>query len=159
MELCDIFDASGTWTGRTVARGTELPPGEYYRVVQVWIRNENGDYLVQQRALHLVSGPGMWATTAGYVLTGEESVAGAVREVREELGLELTPSQFRLFDRMAMNHLLQDIWLVEVSSAEIGQPMLGPEVADWQWASKNALARMIEAHAFFAYSYFARLPD
>lgn len=159
MELCDIVDAVGNRIGKTVTRGTPLPAGEYYRVVQVWIRNEHGQYLVQQRALHLVSGPGMWATTAGYVLSGEESLAGAIREVGEELGLHLSPHMLRLFDRLARNALFQEIWLADVQQDVIGTPTLGPEVADWKWATKADLTQMIGRQEFFAYSYFDRLPE
>jgi 8-oxo-dGTP diphosphatase len=158
MEMCDVYSESGTRTGSTVVRGTKLLPGEYYLVVQVWIRNEKGEYLIQRRALHLESGPGMWATTAGYILTGEESIPGAIREVREELGIQLSAGVFHHFDQLAGGYLLQDIWLAEVSEDAIGTPDLGSEVSQWKWASKAEISQMIKNGEFFAYSYFDRLP-
>ncbi|HEX2619154.1 MAG TPA: NUDIX domain-containing protein [Phototrophicaceae bacterium] len=159
MEMCDVFDQSGARTGKIVARGTELQPDEYYLVVQVWIRDENGVYLVQQRGLHLLSSPGIWATTAGYILSGEESIAGAVREVSEELGIQLSSAQLKRFNRLAMNGLMQDIWLAEVSRDAMDRPVSGPEVANWKWASKSELTQMIGRGEFFAYSYFDQLPE
>ncbi len=157
-ELCDVFDDMGVSTGQTVVRGTTLRAGEYYLVVQVWIRNAFGQYLIQQRAPHLLSGAGMWATTAGQVLAGETSLAGAVREVQEELGLTLPPALCQRFDRLKMGDLMQDIWLVEIGDLALGEPKLGIEVTAWQWASKHQIAQMIQQGQFFAYSYFARLP-
>lgn len=136
-------------------RGTQLQEGECYLVVQVWLQNENGDYLVQQRAFHLVSGPGMWATTAGYVLSGEESLNGAIREVNEELGLQ--PIHFRKFARLVQGNLMQDIWLAHVP--QDSTPVLGSEVAAWKWASKRELKQMINNGEFFHYSYFDQLPE
>lgn len=159
MEWCDVFDDSGTRTGRTAARGTELRQGEYYLVVQVWIRNERGEYLIQQRAPHLDSGPGIWATTAGYVLAGEESMAGAIREVREELGIQLLPASLRRFERLNMENRIEDIWLAEVPNDSINTPILGSEVTNWKWATKSEIRQMIRCGEFFAYSYFETLPE
>ncbi|MBZ0299537.1 MAG: NUDIX domain-containing protein [Anaerolineae bacterium] len=125
----------------------------------MWIRNEAGQYLIQQRAPHLISAPGIWATTAGYVQAGEDSLTAALREVHEELGLRLSPDSFRRFERLVGNHLMQDIWLVDVIRCSVGTPIMGLEVADWQWASKNEITHMIGYGDFFAYSYFDRLPE
>jgi 8-oxo-dGTP diphosphatase len=157
MEMCDVHDESGTHTGRIVARGTDLPQGQYYLVVQVWIRNESGEYLIQQRAPHLISGPGIWATTAGYVLAGEESISGAIREVNEELGLQLSPVHFTLYDRHILENRIEDVWFADVSSDVIGAPNLGPEVSDWKWVSKSELGQMVSTGDFFAYSYIDRI--
>jgi len=159
MELCDVYDESETRTGRIVARGTKLPQEEYYLVVQVWIRNEIGEYLVQQRAHHLTSGPGIWGTTAGYVLAGEDSISGAIREVEEEMGIHLPPEHLRRFDRLKMDSLMQDLWLAEITKRSIGEPRLGPDVADWKWISKAELMQMVRRGDFFAYSYLSTLPE
>lgn len=159
MEMCDVHDQSGVRTGRIVARGTVLEQGEYYLAVQVWIRDQGGEYLVQQRALHLASGPGVWATTAGYVLAGEDSISGAIREVNEELGLQLFPAQMRHFKRLITQHRIEDVWIADVAKETLGLPQLGAEVNAWGWASKSALQQMISTGEFFGYSYFELLPE
>lgn len=158
MELLDIRNEAGDLTGRVAARGTPLLPGEYHLAVHVWIRNEIGEYLVQRRALHLLSGPGIWATTVGYVLAGEDSISGAIRETNEELGIQLLPASLKWFSRLVMDHRIEDHWLAEVSKQSIGEPAPGPEVIDWQWASKSQLQQMINRGEFFAYRYFETLP-
>jgi 8-oxo-dGTP pyrophosphatase MutT (NUDIX family) len=158
VEICDVFDGAGTRTGRTVVRGVGLPRGEYYLVVQVWIRNEAGGYLIQQRARPLASGPGVWAPTAGYVLAGGSSISGAIREVEEELGVRLPPAYLRRFDRLETEDRLEDLWPAEVPEERLGAPTLGPEVAGWRWATKDELRHMMNRGDFFAYSYFERLP-
>jgi 8-oxo-dGTP diphosphatase len=157
MEMCDVLDAGGAVTGKIVARGTVLPAGEYYLAVQVWIRNEAGHYLIQQRAPHM-SSPGMWATTAGYVVAGEASMAGAVREVAEELGLRLLPDHFSHFDRLTMKTQIEDVWIAQVATGALGTPTLGSEVSAWKWASKSEIYQMISRGEFFPYSYFDQLP-
>lgn len=159
MEMCDVYDQSGARTGRVVVRGMALGSGEYYLAVQVWIRDQTGEYLVQQRALHLASGAGVWATTAGYVVAGEDSISGAIREVNEELGLHLSPAQMQLFMRLITPNRIEDVWIADVAQQTLGLPQLGEEVNAWRWASKHALRQMISAGEFFGYSYFESLPE
>lgn len=155
MELCDIVDEFGNRTGQVVTRGTKLTTGEFYLVVHVWIKDENANYLIQQRSAHLASDPGIWATTVGYVLASEDSLNGAIREVEEELGIQLLPSQLSLFDRHPMGNRVEDIWLAEILSNSIGVPTLGPEVTAWKWVSKYELENMVSRSEFFRYSYLS----
>jgi len=158
MEMCDVVDEQGAATGRCVARGTPLRPGDYYLVVHVWIQDESGAYLVQQRAFDRPTDPGVWATTAGQVQAGEDGLAAALREVSEELGLDLTPAHFRRLMRHAMEDRVEDIWLATVTRAVLGPPRPGPEVADWKWASKAMLIDLARRGEFFGYSYLDKLP-
>jgi 8-oxo-dGTP diphosphatase len=153
MELCDIVDESGNRTGRVAPRGSALSLGEFFPVVHVWIRDEFGNYLIQQRAFDRLSDPGVWAITAGYILAGEDSLSGAIREVEEELGIQLSPSHLKRFDRHALENRLEDIWLADIPRSSMGTPTLGPEVADWKWVSKVELEQMAGRNDFFRYSY------
>ena len=157
IELCDVVDKFRNRTGRIVTRGTELASDEFYLVVHVWIRDENNNYLIQQRALHLISDPGVWATTVGYVLAGEESIECAIREVKEELGIQLLPAQLKCFDRHIFENRVEDVWVTEISIGTTGTLVPGPEVADWKWISKFELEDMVNRGNFFRYSYYRNL--
>ena len=156
MELCDIVDKHGNPTGRIVERGTKLGPDEFYLVVQVWIRDEKNSYLIQQRGLHLQSGPGVWATTAGYVMAGEESMDAAIREVEEELGLQLSPSHLKRIDRHVLDNRVEDAWMAEVIRNTIGIPVPGEEIADCKWLSREELEEWVNRGQFFRYSYHGK---
>jgi 8-oxo-dGTP diphosphatase len=157
MELCDVVDQYGNRTGRFVERGTELTSGEFYLVVHVWIRDKNNHYLIQQRAFHLASGPGVWATTVGYVLSGEESISGALREVTEELGLQLSVAHIKRFDSHTFDNRFEDVWVAEVTRDSISTPNPGDDVAAYRWVSKTELEQMVSLGSFFRYSYIDRL--
>ena len=100
----------------------------------------------------------MWAVTAGQVRAGEDSLAAAIRETSEELGLDLSPGHLRRLERHALDNRVEDVWLATVSRESLGSPRPGPEVAGWKWASKAALMKLVERDEFFEYSYFDRLP-
>lgn len=153
MELCNLVNEHGTRTGRIVPRGTQLSPGEYYPVIHVWIRDEHNNYLIQQRAFHLASGPGVWATTVGYVQAGEEFIAAVIREVEEELGIRLPLDCLEMFSHRAWENRFEKRWLAKVSRNAIGAPALGPEVADCKWVYNVDLDEMVKRGEFFRYSY------
>ena len=76
-ELWDLYDSAGEPLDRTIRRGEPMAEGEFHLVVQIWVRNPRGEYLIQKRADHLEILPGLWAATAGSVLAGEDSRTGA----------------------------------------------------------------------------------
>jgi len=92
-ELWDLYGADRAPLGCTHARGEALPEGCFHLVVHVWMRNSRGQYLISQRAASRPTFPLMWECVGGSVLAGEDSLTGAVREVKEEVGLELAPEQ------------------------------------------------------------------
>jgi 8-oxo-dGTP pyrophosphatase MutT (NUDIX family) len=157
VERWDVYSKDGVRTGRVIVRGQVLAPDEYHLAVHIWIRNEDGDYLIQQRAPHLESGPGMWATTVGHVWAGEDSLMAACRETEEELGLVLQLSLFHPIHRVVTGQLIQDVYLVQLPIASSYTFLLAPEVSKVTWASKPTIQQMIDDGTFFGYSYFQRI--
>lgn len=59
-----------------------------HRIVHVLVFNDKGEIALQQRGLTESFMPGAWGTSAGgHVHTGESAEEGALRELREELGI------------------------------------------------------------------------
>jgi len=86
-ELLDVVDADnrviGTASRRAVHRANRL-----HRAVHVLVFDGAGRLYVQRRALDKDCDPGLWDTSAaGHLAVGEEPLAGALRELAEELGL------------------------------------------------------------------------
>lgn len=95
-ELWDVYDKDRNITGKTVERGTYMADDEYHLVVQIWIKNDENKWLISKRAPHKRHGL-KWEPTGGSVVAGETSVQGALREVKEEVGIVLEPEKGRLF--------------------------------------------------------------
>ena len=72
-------------------RGHTVPEGAYHIVISIWLKNKDGLYLMSKRSDEKEWSPGVWETTGGAVMAGETSLEGAVREVKEELGIDLDP--------------------------------------------------------------------
>lgn len=96
MEKWDLYTKYREKTGKEHIRGEEIPEGLYHLAVHVWIRNSKGEYLLSRRAADRPTYPFFWKTVGGSVLQGETSIEGAVREVKEEVGITLSPESGQL---------------------------------------------------------------
>jgi len=90
MEIWDLYSLDGEIIGEH-KRGTPMPEDGYHLVVHVWIRNSEGKYLMTQRSANKKTFPLAWECVGGSVLQGEDSLTAALREVAEEVGIQLCP--------------------------------------------------------------------
>ena len=91
MEIWDAYNSDFEVIERmTLVRGEEasIPDGVYHLVGHVLVRHTDGTYLLMQRDPGK-SHPGMWeATAGGSALKGETPLECAIRELREDTGIE-----------------------------------------------------------------------
>ena len=89
MELWDAYDVRGNSLEHTLIRGEGVPAGEYHLVADILVRHTDGSFLLTQRDPQKPAFPGCWELSAGgSVLAGETALSGAMRELREETGIQ-----------------------------------------------------------------------
>lgn len=97
MELLDIVDENGQPTGKTVERELAHAQGIRHRTSHVWLLRRRGgevEVLLQKRSAQKDSHPGCYdISSAGHIPAGVDFRESAVRELREELGLEASPEE------------------------------------------------------------------
>jgi len=97
-EMLDILDENGILTGIKKERSAVHTDGDWHKVIQIFIVNEN-KILLQQRALTKKSDPGKWcASASGHISAGETSFTAAIKEFQEELGREVEKDKLKLVD-------------------------------------------------------------
>lgn len=150
MELWDLYNENRELTGQDHIRGEKLPDGCFHLVVHVWIRNSQGQYLISQRAANRPTFPLMWETVGGSVLKGENSLQGALREVKEEVGIDLSETGRVLFtkvrkviDGKRFNDIL-DVWLFEYDGEASLTQATTEEVAQAKWLSREQIKVLYE---------------
>lgn len=90
-ELWDIYDENKQLTGRTMKRNDwNMQPGDYHLTVLGVVRHVDGRYLITRRVMTKSWAPGWWEVSGGGVMAGEDSRTAVLREVREEIGLDVS---------------------------------------------------------------------
>ncbi len=92
-ELVDILDSKGNPTGKTTLKSEAHRKGLFHPTVHIWFFTSDGKLLIQQRGKHKGTHPLLWdVSVAGHVGAGEEIELSALREVKEEIGLDISKS-------------------------------------------------------------------
>jgi len=94
MEKIDVLTKDGSDAGYNVTREEAHLKGLWHRTVHIWIINSKGMILIQKRAPTKETHPGKWdVSCAGHLSAGDKSVNGAIRELKEELGISVQDSE------------------------------------------------------------------
>jgi 8-oxo-dGTP diphosphatase len=134
-EYWDVLDAHRRPTGRIHRRGVAMAPGDFHLVILAWIIHPEGRILLTRRH-PCKPWPLLWECTGGSVIAGEDSLAGALREVEEETGLRLLPGEGRIVLRRMGEDTHYDYWLF-VQDVDIGSSRLQEgEVVDIKWVDR-----------------------
>ena len=147
MELWDLYTENRRLTGKTHIRGEEIPDGYYHLVVHVWIKNSMGEYLISQRSATRPTCPLMWECVGGSVVAGESSLEGALREVKEEVGLDLLPGSGKLlFSKTRRTyHDIMDVWLFQYNGEVSLDNATTDEVAQIKWMTVPQIRELLDS--------------
>lgn len=151
-EIWDVYDKNRRLTGRRHRRGDTLAEGDYHLVVHVWMRNSKGEFLITKRTANK-GFPNMWESTGGSALTGDDSLAAALREVKEETGLTLDPARGRVVHSYMGNDYFVDVWLFDQDFDIEDVVLQENETCDRMYASEKTICRLEDAGKFVPYSY------
>jgi len=142
MEFWDVYDSQGNVTGKIKTRADEFLEDEYHLGASLWIVNHKGDLLIQKRALTKRIGPGKWGITGGAVRAGERSADGCVREVWEELGLQLKTQDIELLSRSFGKNIIFDDYVIVLDFTLTDAVLQAEEVSEIRWASVGEIREL-----------------
>ena len=150
MEYWDTYDINGNKTGRVVKRGEKLREGEFHLVVHIlpYFRDQ---YLIQKRSKLKETHPSIWAVTGGSAIRGEDSLEAALRETKEELGIDFSSRKYQKISRLIRSQSLADIWLFECELSVEEMDFNPKEVEVLKWLDLKGILKMVEQGEFFDY--------
>ena len=94
MELIDVLDEFGNPTGEVETKDEIYRRGLWHRSSHIWIENDKKELLVQKRNPNKQTFPNLWAiSVAGHVDSGETSRQTAIRELKEEVNLDVAANE------------------------------------------------------------------
>ncbi|MCI9234099.1 MAG: NUDIX domain-containing protein [Bacilli bacterium] len=96
FEYFDLLDENGNMTGVIKERSLVHKDGDWHKAVHIWIINEKGEILLQRRCATKDSDPNMLdISCAGHLSSGDSSLEGALRELKEELNLVVSSDELK----------------------------------------------------------------
>ncbi len=130
-ELIDVLNEDGTKTGKVVTRKEVHEKGLWHKIVVIAIIDKEGNVLMQQRAKDKETNPGKWdISVAGHVSAGQTSIESAIREVKEEIGMDVEEKDLQYMltyqtgrkvkDNFYANHIF-DVYLVKTEGIDISK--------------------------------------
>ena len=148
MEIWDLYNLDREVVGEHI-RGNAMPVDAYHLVVHIWIRNSDGQYLFTQRSSNKKTCPLKWECVGGSVLKGESSLHAALREVYEEVGINLSTkdgglvmTQVRNMDGETRVNDINDIYLFEYDGDANLELATTDEVDDFKWMTKDEIKEL-----------------
>ena len=99
MELLDVVDEKDRITGKILDRETIHENGLWHRQATCWIMNKEGKLLFQKRSKLKSHNPSKWSRTGGHIDAGEEVLDGIIREIKEEIGVNIPKEKLKLIQK------------------------------------------------------------
>lgn len=144
-EYFDVVNERDEPIGRALRREVHAR-GLWHRAVHVFVFGSDGRLFLQKRSMKKDMAPGLWdVSCSGHVDSGEAYEVAAVRELGEELGLQLAAPPARWFrvDAQAATGW-EFCWVYRLKHD--GPFVLHPEEIDaGEWIAPDELTRQMEA--------------
>lgn len=93
MEIFDLYDRSRNKLNKTIVRGNIIPKNAYHLVTTIWVIRYDNKILLTERDVLKEGVSGLWENTRGGVLSGENTINAAIRELKEETNINICASQ------------------------------------------------------------------
>lgn len=112
-------------------------------------------YLISQRSANRPTYPLMWECVGGSVVKGEDSLQGAIREAKEEVGVDLMPENGqvlftktrKIIEGKIFNDIM-DVWLFDYDGeVDLGNATTD-EVAQVAWMNREQIKELFDANMF-----------
>lgn len=137
--------------------------GVLHRAFSVFIFNDTGELMLQQRALHKYHSPGLWTNTCcSHQRNGESSLKAGKRRLMEEMGFSVSLQETTSFiykapfDNGLTEHELDHILIGNYN----GTPSINlDEVASWKWMPFDDVKKDISIHPELYTAWFKIIFD
>ena len=154
-ELIDILDEkTGEKTGKSILKKEAHKNGTWHGSVHILIVNNNYNKTLLQRRCELKDlYPNMWdIAVGGHISAGEDDVTSAKRELKEELGLDVSKYNLEFVgkttEKLNNNGVISNEWVsifvihadIDINSIVLQED----EVSEIKWCSKEELNKLIE---------------
>lgn len=153
QEMFDVLNEKGEYTGAVETREKCHKEGLWHKAVTLFIINSKNQVLLQRRSPRKKLWPNCLDITAGgHVLTGEFGFEAIIREVKEELGIELERSDVTFIGGALssnikgyiVNNHMNEFYIVHKDIDETKLILQEEEVSEVKWMEKDEILERIK---------------
>ena len=143
MEYLNLYDRKGNLLQEKGVRGQKT--GKLVGIVIIFIENSKGEFLIQKTS---PSRNGEFATTGGHVSYGSDFLESIIREVREELGLDISDEKIIEINTYVFEKYIQKVYYLKKDIAIKDIKVDKEEVEYVKWLDKDAIEELIKNNKF-----------
>ena len=143
MEYLQVFDKEKNMLNEKISREDKfsLKDGKHFMVVIVFIENSECKFLLQKTSSNRDS---CIATTGGHVTFGDDGFKTVQKEAKEELGLNLLPSEYNYIDTFDYKNGFLEIYYVKKEIDINKLKLQEEEVESVNWYSIDEINDLIK---------------
>lgn len=120
--------------------------GYWHRTTHIWVINDKQQVLCQKRSLLKDTNPGKWESFFGGHLTpGQDYLEGAIKELKEELGIDLQKDNFHFFQiyKCISDKEFQGIYYIEWNGVIDNLILEKEEIDQVKWFNISELIEVL----------------
>ena len=144
MELLDVYDDDGKKTGKFVENGVKddcFNDGEHIAVAIIYIENDNNEFLIQKTSKQKGS---RYSSTSGKIRHDEEPIEAIKREVKEELGIDISKDNIINLGHIVVDFPVRFIFYMRKNVNINDLVLQKDEVESVSYMNINELKKVIE---------------
>lgn len=151
-EYFDVLDENGEFTNRVESREKCHKDGLWHKAVALFIINSKNQVLLQKRSANKRLWPNLWDITAGgHVLTGEFGFQSIIREIKEEIGIDINKNDITFIGASTSQNIKNEIknkhfneYYIVNKDIDVSELVLQEEeVSDAKWFEKEDVINRI----------------
>ena len=142
MEWLELYDINENCLNKQILRGETPSNNEYIMIVYIFIRNNEGKYLLEKNREREV-----WVVPGGHV-SEKNPIDSIKRECMEELGIRIDESKLISIDTLCNNNRLFKIFYLEENISLDDIVLQKEEVMDAKFFSIGEIDNMIDDGSF-----------
>lgn len=153
MEYFDVLTEEGEYAGRIETRENCHKYGLWHKAVALYIINSKNQVLLQKRSSKKKLWPNLWDISAGgHVFAGEFGFQAIIREIKEELGIEIEKNDILFLGAATsvnkkgdiINKHFNEYYIVNKDINISDLRLQSEEVSDAKWFDKEEILKNIE---------------
>jgi 8-oxo-dGTP diphosphatase len=116
------------------------------QIVTIFIQNNQGEFLIQKRSNKK---NGKYAITSGHTEENEKREQGIIREVKEELGIDIKKEDIKLFYNTEIDKKLYNLYYLKKDINISDLCLQKEEVEKVKWCTQEEVEQLIKNKEFY----------